>query len=125
MHDALVFKIFRPAEWAAFRVAGTWSGSQDDVDDGFIHFSTADQIAGTLDKHFAGDPGLVLAAFETHALGDSLKWERSRGLALFPHLYGPLEEAGMLWHDDLPDDADGRNAEAIAAIISHKTGKTR
>ncbi|MEM8877213.1 MAG: DUF952 domain-containing protein [Pseudomonadota bacterium] len=125
MHDPFVFKIFRPSEWATFRAAGAWSGSPDDVEDGFVHLSTAAQIAGTLEKHFANDPGLVIAAFETQTLGDPLTWEPSRGGALFPHLYAPLEEVNMLWHEDLSDDADGRDAAAVAAIISHKTRMVR
>ena len=70
--------------------------------DGYVHFSTADQVAETAAKHFAGVEGLVLAAFDAGSLGDALRWEPSRGGALFPHLYGPLRRADVVWHADLP-----------------------
>jgi uncharacterized protein (DUF952 family) len=87
----LVFKVLRPAEWAAFEAAGTFAGSPDDRRDGFIHLSTAAQLAGTIDRHFAGETEVVILAFEPADLGDSLKWEPSRGGELFPHHYGPLD----------------------------------
>jgi uncharacterized protein (DUF952 family) len=84
-----LFKIFRAAEWAAFQAAGSFNGSADDLRDGFIHLSHADQVAGTLAKHFAGVAGLVVA--EVAVENDpALAWEASRGGALFPHLYRPL-----------------------------------
>ncbi len=83
----LIYKIFRAAEWAAFRAAGETRGAPIDVADGYIHFSTAEQAAETAAKHFAGEDGLVLVALDSHALGGDLQWEPSRGGALFPHLY--------------------------------------
>jgi uncharacterized protein (DUF952 family) len=80
-------------EWANAQAAGIYSGSDDDRRDGFIHFSTAEQLTGTAEKHFAGRTGLVLVAFKADALGEALKWEESRGGALFPHLYAPLDPA--------------------------------
>ena len=88
---ALVYKILSRAEWAQAQAAGLYNGSADDVRDGFIHFSTADQAAGTLAKHFRGRDDLVLLEFDPAALGDALRWEPSRGGALFPHLHGPLD----------------------------------
>lgn len=122
-NDPIVFKIFRPSEWATFQAAGVWTGSPDDIDDGFIHLSAADQIAGTLEKHFAQDPGLILAAFPSLSLGETLKWEPSRGGALFPHLYGALEVDDMLWQEDLPDEAEARGQDAISALIAHMAGR--
>ena len=87
---SLIYKILSRAEWDAACEAGTFLGSAVDVKDGFIHFSTADQWRETLEKHFAGQADLLLVAVQTDALGPDLKWEPSRGGALFPHLYGPL-----------------------------------
>jgi uncharacterized protein (DUF952 family) len=77
-------------EWLEFERSGRFDGSPDDVRDGFIHLSYADQVAGTLDRHFAGENSLVLAEFDPTALGEALREEASRGGALFPHLYGAL-----------------------------------
>ena len=80
-----------PAEtWEEAVAAGQYVGTADDRRDGFIHFSTKDQIAESARRHRAGQTGLVLIAVESACLGDRLRWERSRGGALFPHLYGPL-----------------------------------
>ena len=90
-----MFKILRAAEWAALEAEGRFAGSADDRRDGFIHLSTEAQLAGTLAKHFAGEVGLVVlrVAVETDP---ELKWEASRGGALFPHLYRPLEMADVV-----------------------------
>ncbi len=97
-----IYKILRAAEWAELLEKGASSGAPVDKADGFIHFSTAEQVAETAARHFAGAEGLVVAAFEADDLGPALKWEPSRGGALFPHLYGPLRHADVLWHADLP-----------------------
>ena len=86
----LIYKIFRADEWAAFESAGYTDGAPVDLADGYIHFSTADQVAETAAKHFAGAEGLMLLTVEAEDLGDALRWEPSRGGALFPHLYRPL-----------------------------------
>ena len=97
-----IYKILRADEWAALQAAGETQGAPIDVADGYVHFSTADQAAETAAKYFADVDGLVLAALEADALGDALKWEASRGGALFPHLYGPLRLSDVLWHAPLP-----------------------
>src|ERR1044071_9627016 len=80
-----------PAEaWAAAVATGQYTGTEDDRRDGFIHFSTADQLPESARRHRAGQAGLVLVAVESTRLGERLRWEPSRGGALFPHLYGPL-----------------------------------
>ncbi len=84
------FKIFTAAQWAQFQADGIFLGAPIDLADGYIHLSTADQVQGTLDKHFAGQDGLVIAEIDLALLGDLIKWEPSRGGALFPHIYGPL-----------------------------------
>ena len=90
-----VLKVFRAAEWAAFRESGRFAGSADDLRDGFIHLSTPEQLAGTLARHFAGETGLVLA--EVKVEGDpALRWEESRGGALFPHLYRALASSDIV-----------------------------
>lgn len=93
-----IYKIFRPQEWAAFQAAGVFHGSADDQRDGFIHFSTADQLIGTLQRHFADSDDVVIAAVEAAPLGDTLKWEASRNGALFPHLYAALPLAAVAAH---------------------------
>ena len=90
---SLIYKILPRAEWEAAAAAGVFRGSAIDLEDGFIHFSAEDQWRETLEKHFAGQADLVLVAVETQRLGETLKWEVSRGGALFPHLYGPLPTA--------------------------------
>jgi uncharacterized protein (DUF952 family) len=70
-------------------------GAPVDLDDGYIHLSAADQLQGTLDKHFAGQSDLVIAEVDLAALGETVKWEVSRGGALFPHIYGPLPMAAV------------------------------
>lgn len=91
-----IFKILTPDEWQTLIAQGETAGAPVDVADGFVHFSTAEQTAETLEKHFAHQDGLVLLALDADALGPSLKWEPSRGGALFPHLYGPLRLADVI-----------------------------
>ncbi|MBC7142987.1 MAG: DUF952 domain-containing protein [Rhodobacteraceae bacterium] len=103
----LVFKILRRPEWDAFRAAGETAGAPVDLADGFIHFSTAPQLAETAAKHFATESDLVLVAVEADSLGAALKWEPSRGGALFPHLYRPLRLDEVVWDKSLPLGATG------------------
>lgn len=104
-----IYKILREAEWATAVAAGVYTGSAVDHKDGFIHFSTAAQAAETAAKHFAGQADLVLVRIEAEALGDALKWEPSRGGALFPHLYATLLPRLATWVKLLPLGADGRH----------------
>src|SRR3954454_2086770 len=108
MH-ATVFKIATRTEWQAAERAGIFRGTPLDVADGFIHFSTVAQVEETAAKHFAGLDGLVLVAIDIGKLHSPLKWEVSRGGALFPHLYGPLELAAVRWVAPLPLDPGGRH----------------
>lgn len=103
----LIYKILRADEWAALQAQGETAGAPIDVADGYVHFSTAAQAAETAAKHFAGAEGLVLLALDPDALGAALKWEPSRGGALFPHLYAPLRLADVLWHAPLPLGPEG------------------
>ncbi len=83
----IVYKIVATEEWAKAQAAGVFTGAAIDRADGFIHFSTAEQAPETAAKWFAGRGDLTLAAIDADALGDDLRWEPSRGGALFPHLY--------------------------------------
>jgi len=103
-----IYKICEQEAWRAAEADGAFRGSDVDVRDGFIHFSTATQVAATAVKHFAGQHGLVLVAVDADALGPALKWERSRGNDLFPHLHAPLPLSAVRWARPLPDEVDGR-----------------
>jgi uncharacterized protein (DUF952 family) len=103
----LIYKIFRRPEWDAFKAAGETLGAPIDLTDGYIHISTAQQVAETAAKHFATESDLVLVALDDAALGAALKWEPSRGGALFPHLYRKLVLADVVWDKSLPLGASG------------------
>ncbi|GHC47685.1 DUF952 domain-containing protein [Neogemmobacter tilapiae] len=103
----LIYKIFRRPEWDAFKAAGETQGAPIDLTDGYIHISTAQQVAETAAKHFATESDLVLVALDDAALGPALKWEPSRGGALFPHLYRKLSMADVVWDKSLPLGATG------------------
>lgn len=105
----LIYHMCRTEEWEAAQPAGSYSGSSQDLADGFIHFSTAGQVIGSAAKHRAGQDGLVLLAVDGDVLGEALKWEPSRGGALFPHLYGELPVSAVLRTDPLPLGPDGRH----------------
>lgn len=92
---ATAFKVFTAEQWDAFVRSGRFAGAPVDLEDGFIHLSTASQLQGTLDRHFAGQTGLVVAEIDLTGFGDAVRWEVSRGGALFPHLYGELTMAAV------------------------------
>jgi beta-hydroxylase len=94
-HPPIAYKIFTAAQWGQFQADGVFAGAPVDLADGYIHLSTADQLQGTLDKHFAGQTGLVIAEIDLRLLGDTIRWEVSRGGALFPHIYGPLHMSAV------------------------------
>ena len=103
----LILKILRRPEWDAFRAAGETLGAPIDLADGYIHFSTAAQVAETAAKWFASESDLVLVAFDADRLGPALKWESSRGGHLFPHLYRALRLDEVVWDKSLPLGATG------------------
>jgi uncharacterized protein (DUF952 family) len=111
-----VYKICSRAALQEARKSGRFDGSADDARDGFIHLSAASQVSGTLAKYFAGQRGLVLLAVDPERLGQQLRWERSRGGELFPHLYGPLDLAHVISVEALELQGDGshRLPEGIA-----------
>ena len=104
----LIFKIVPHALWAEAEGNGVFAGAPIDRSDGFIHFSTAGQVRETAARHFANQRDLLLVAVAADALGDALRWEPSRGGALFPHLYDMLRVADAAWVRPLPLGADGR-----------------
>jgi len=103
----LIYKILSRAEWEAAQAAGQLDGSAVDLADGFIHLSGADQAQETAAKYFVGQADLVLLGVEAEALGEALKWEASRGGALFPHLYRPLLTREVVTQQALALDSDG------------------
>ncbi len=110
MNENTIYRICARDDWEAARTAGAYAGSDLDRRDGFIHCSTAEQLRGTLDRHFAGQDGLVLLEIDAAALGADLRWEPSRGGAVFPHLYAALPVSTVVATYDLPLDATGRHS---------------
>lgn len=104
-----VYKIVPRMLWQEAEAAGRFDGAPVDLADGFIHFSTAAQAAETAARHFAGVEDLLLAAVDTESLGAALRYEVSRGGALFPHLHGPLFLSAVRWVKPLPLGPDGRH----------------
>jgi uncharacterized protein (DUF952 family) len=102
-----IYKICERSLWGRAEAERQFTGAPVDIRDGFIHFSTASQLAGTAAKHFAGLSDLVLVAVDADALDGALKWETSRGGELFPHLYAPLPLSAVRWAKPLPDEKDG------------------
>ena len=106
--DEPIYKILGADEWAQAEAAGRFDGSPVDHADGYIHLSTAAQVRETAAKHFAGRSGLLLLTVDPARLPrDALRWEPSRGGALFPHLYAPLPVACVTRVDPLPADGAG------------------
>jgi uncharacterized protein (DUF952 family) len=98
----VLYKICGTAEWKAALGAGEFKGSAIDLKDGYIHLSTSHQVSETARLHFAGVTGLMLVALREDSVRGNLKWEASRGGQLFPHIYGSIDPAQILWAKDLP-----------------------
>ncbi len=107
MSNRLIFHMCKRSDWQIARAGGFYQGSGDDLSDGFMHFSTAEQLAQSAAKHRGGVSDLLLIAVNPGDLGASLKWEPSRGGQLFPHLYGDLEIAKVINAVELPLGEDG------------------
>ena len=105
----LILKIVPRALWIEAEGTGLFLGAPVDRADGFIHFSTPAQVEETAAKHFAGEHDLLLVAVDPERLGEALRWDASRGGALFPHLYTPLFIADVAWAKPLPLGPDGRH----------------
>jgi uncharacterized protein (DUF952 family) len=109
-----VYKICSEELWREAERTGTFTGAPVDLADGFIHFSTAEQVGETAAKHFRGQDGLLLIAFDDKMLGQDLRYEVSRGGALFPHLYAALDPKAAKWVKPLP--LDGMGMHIIPAL---------
>lgn len=107
MADQIAYKVLLADEMARLEADGRFAGAPVDLADGYIHLSTAAQLDATVAKHFAGRDGLFVAAVDLSAFGDALRWEPSRGGALFPHLYAPLDLGAVLWVRPMPLGDDG------------------
>jgi len=104
---APIYKLLSRDLWLEAEERGRFDGSEVDLKDGFIHFSTGAQLRETARRHFAGASRLVLVAVDPATLGDALRWETSRGGDLFPHLYEPLQFGAVLYVEDVETDAGG------------------
>lgn len=98
------YKILTAGQWAAWRGRGEFTGAPIDLEDGYIHLSTADQVEETAARHFAGLSDLVLAEVDLDLLGDSVHWEQSRGGQLFPHVYGTIPIDAVTDARPIPED---------------------
>jgi uncharacterized protein (DUF952 family) len=107
MDSKMIYKICPASAWREAERRGVFGGSEVDLRDGFIHFSTASQVEETVRKHFFGQGALFLIAVDTDALGAALKWERSRNDELFPHLYGELDLGAVTVVHSINLRADG------------------
>lgn len=107
MPDTIAYKVLTTNQMTALEADGSFAGAPVDLADGYIHLSTEAQLQETLDKHFAGQEGLWLAAVDLEALGDAVKWEPSRGGQLFPHIYGPLPLDAVTAYSELHYEPDG------------------
>jgi uncharacterized protein (DUF952 family) len=105
--EQAIYKIVTRDQWAQAESIGRFGGAPVDHGDGYIHFSTAGQMRETAARHFAGQRDLLLVEVDAAMLGDALKWEASRGGALFPHLYAPLEFSAVMRVCELPLGPDG------------------
>ena len=103
----IIYKIFRPKEWQSLVDHDQTQGAPIDVTDGYIHFSTSEQVRETAAKHFANAGDLILVACDSDAMQPDLKWEPSRGGALFPHLYRQMQMNDVLWRKPLPQGDAG------------------
>ena len=112
MMTTTIYKIAPATIWRDAVLAGHFQGAAVDLTDGFIHFSTLDQVRETAARHFRGADDLVLVAVDGAMLGDCLRWEPSRGGDLFPHLYDVLPMSAVIWTCPLPRGPDGHQFPA-------------
>lgn len=106
-NQRVAYKVLTSDQFAHWQADGVFAGAPVDLADGFIHLSTAAQLPGTLDKHFARQTGLVIAEVDLATLGDAVRWEPSRGGALFPHVYGQLPLSALVKNWPVERDVTG------------------
>ncbi len=108
----VIYKLVDAEDWQVATVDGAYAGSAVDLRDGYVHMSTADQLGETARRHFCGLSDLLKVTIGTAALAalpdEALRWEPSRGGALFPHLYAPLPLSAVQSIEPCHVDADGR-----------------
>lgn len=107
LSDPVAFKIIDADDWAGASAAGQYQGSAVDLADGYIHLSTQAQLVETVRKHYAGQHNLLLLTVDLQIVGEAVRWEPSRGGALFPHIYGPLVIEAVREVRGLDIDTDG------------------
>ena len=105
----MIYKIMTADQWSVLEKEGKTIGAPIDIQDGFVHFSKAEQVAGTLALYFPKEENLVLAAVDEETVGSALKWETSRDGQSFPHLYAKLRRTDVAWMETLKLDADGKH----------------
>ncbi|MCW2369083.1 MULTISPECIES: DUF952 domain-containing protein [unclassified Sphingobium] len=110
MTELFAFKLLRPEEWSAWRDSGVFAGAPVDLADGYIHLSAREQVRETAAKWFADVDPAILVMVDLPPLGDTVRWEVSRGGALFPHVYGPIPMSAVAGHSKLRLGADGKHA---------------
>ena len=106
IRPVIAYKVLTADQMTALKADG-FEGAPVDLADGYIHLSTADQVTETVDRHFTGQSDLWIAAIDLEALGDGVRWEESRGGALFPHIYGPMPLEVVIAYGPLERAADG------------------
>jgi uncharacterized protein (DUF952 family) len=107
---SIIYKICPDFLWREAEKAGSFHGAPVDIQDGYLHFSTAEQVRETAARHFAGQENLLLIAIDADSLGEALRYEPSRGGDLFPHLYASLNLSAVLWVKPLPLGANGQHS---------------
>jgi uncharacterized protein (DUF952 family) len=113
----MIYKLLGTAEWRLAAAAGEYRGSAVDLADGYLHFSTAQQVVETATRYFAGHRDLTMLTVDAERVADALRWEPSRGGALFPHLYAPLPVSAVVAEVELPDGVPVD--QAVAEAIHH------
>lgn len=106
-NPVIAYKVLTGPQMAVLEQDGRFAGAPVDLADGYVHLSTAAQLTETVDKHFAGQDDLHVAAVDLAALGVAVKWEPSRGGQLFPHLYAELPLAAVIAYGTLERDEAG------------------
>lgn len=109
MTELFAFKLLRPEEWTEWRESGIFHGAPVDLQDGYIHLSARDQVAETAAKWFSDVDPAFLVMVDLPPLGDTVRWEESRGGALFPHVYGPIPFSAVAGHSRLRLGAEGKH----------------
>ncbi|NIJ08295.1 uncharacterized protein (DUF952 family) [Sphingomonas vulcanisoli] len=105
--EPVAYKVLTAPQMAELESHGRFAGAPIDLSDGYIHLSTAAQLAETIAKHFAGQSDLHIASVDLETLGNAIRWEESRGGQLFPHLYGEMTLETVLAYGPLEHEPDG------------------